>query len=46
MDDWEPKGCNDCDELDCEHNRDGQCIDKQSMDNPYRQTGCIKHERP
>lgn len=28
----------------CIHNRDGQCLDKKLLSDPYKQTGCLRPE--
>ncbi|WP_169314722.1 hypothetical protein [Acetobacterium woodii] len=33
---------NQCDCKGCTHNRDGQCLDKRLLSDPYKQTGCLK----
>lgn len=32
---------NDCDKKGCPYNTDGQCLDKQLLMDPTKQTGCI-----
>lgn len=32
---------NDCDKINCQYNTNGQCLDKQTMMKPDKQTGCL-----
>jgi len=32
---------NKCDKKECQYCRDGECLDKQTLKDPGKQTGCI-----
>ncbi|UYO61826.1 hypothetical protein LNN31_13675 [Acetobacterium wieringae] len=32
---------NKCDKKECQYCRDGECLDKQTLKHPDKQTGCI-----
>jgi len=34
----------DCPLVDCIYNRDGKCLDKECLKDPYKQTGCIFYD--
>lgn len=33
---------NKCDRCECEHYRDGECLDKQTLKDPRKATGCLE----
>jgi len=32
---------NKCDKKECQYCRDGECLDKQTLKDPTKQTGCV-----